>query len=212
MQDVDAALAEFDRVKDTGLRGINVFSNVNGKYIDSEEYWPIYERAEKLRFPIFLHPNVPVNVEAYSKYQLWGPPFGFGADASVAALRLMMSGAFEEYPNLRVILGHLGEGIPFFIKRIDFIFLRTPEAVPKLKRRPSEYFLNNFYIDTAGVFHEPSLQCAYETMGSNRLVFGSDYPMEDAAKGVEFVSQSRIPEADKERILWKNGAELLALS
>jgi predicted TIM-barrel fold metal-dependent hydrolase len=122
----------------------------------------------------------------------------------------MMSGVFEKYPNLKVILGHLGEGIPFFVRRIDFVFLRTPEAVPRLKRRPSEYFLSNFYVDTAGVFHEPSLQCTYETMGSTKIVFGSDYPMEDAAKGVEFVSRSRISEEDRERIFWKNSTELMA--
>ena len=211
LQDIEAALAELDRVKGSGIRGINIFSNVRGKYVDAEEYWPIYERAQKLRFPIFLHPGVPVNAETYEKYHLWGPPFGFGADATAATLRLMMSGVFEEYPNLKIVLGHLGEGIPYFVKRIDWAYLRTPEEVPKLKRKPSEYFLNNFFLDTAGVFHEPSLQCAYETMGAEKIVFGSDYPMENAAQGVEFVADSRISKGDKEKIFWKNAADLLQL-
>jgi len=210
-QDVDAALAEFDRAAGLGLRGLMAFSNVKGKYADLEEFWPIYRRAEELRAPIFLHPTVPANSEHYAKYHLWGPALGFGVDAETAALRMIMGGVFERFPGLRMILGHLGETIPFFLKRIDFVYLRTPEALPGIRKKPSEYFLTNFYVDTAGVFHEPALRCAYDSLDHGRILFATDYPLEDSSKGKAFLAASRIPDADKERIYGENAAELLGL-
>lgn len=211
MQDIEASLAEFDRAVGLGLRGLMMYSNVKGKRVDIPEFWPIYERAEKLRASIFLHPTVPANPEGYVEYGMWGPVLGFGVDAETAALRLIMSGVFERFPGLRMVLGHLGETIPFFLRRIDFVYLRTPEALPRIRKRPSEYFLENFYVDTAGVFHEPSLQCTYETVGKNRILFATDYPLEDSSKGKAFLARSRIPEEDKGRIYGTNAAELLGI-
>jgi predicted TIM-barrel fold metal-dependent hydrolase len=204
LQDIDASLEEMDRVKAKGLRGLIIFSNANGKYTDQEEFWPIYERAEKFRFPIFLHPTVPANAENFKDYHIWGPVFGFGSDTVIASLRIIMSGLLEKYPNLRIVLGHLGETIPFLINRINFVYARTPEEVPRIKKKPSEYFLSNFYVDTSGVFNEPSLMCVYETLDKGRIVFGSDYPFESATRGVDYVKNSRIPDADKEKIFSKN--------
>jgi 2,3-dihydroxybenzoate decarboxylase len=211
LQDVEAALAEFDRAIGLGLKGLMAFSNVKGKYADLEEFWPVYERAEALRAPIFLHPTVPVNSEAYVKYNLWGPALGFGVDAETAALRMIMGGVFERFPGLKIILGHLGETIPFFLRRIDFVYLRTPEALPKIRKKPSEYFLTNFYVDTAGVLHEPALQCAYDSLDHSRILFATDYPLEDCSRGKAFLAGSRIPEEDKMKIYGENAADLLNL-
>ena len=209
LQDIEAALAEFDRAVALGLRGLMMFSNVQGKRVDLREFWPVYERAERLRAPIFLHPTVPENPTGYADYGMWGPVLGFGVDAETAALRMIMSGVFERFPNLRIVLGHLGETIPFFLRRIDFVYLRTPEALPGIKKRPSEYFLENFYVDTAGVFHEPALRCAYDTLDHRRILFGTDYPLEDSSKGKAFIENSGIPEGDKNRIYGGNALELL---
>jgi predicted TIM-barrel fold metal-dependent hydrolase len=211
MQDIEASLLEFDRAMGLGLRGLMMYSNVNGKRVDLEEFWPIYEKAEKLRAPIFLHPTVPANADSYSQYNMWGPVLGFGVDAETAALRLIMAGVFEKFPNLHVVLGHLGETIPFFLRRIDFVYLRTPEVVPNIRKRPSEYFLSNFYVDTAGVFHEPALKCAYDTLDHSRILFATDYPLEDGSKGKAFIAESRIPEEDKKRIYGQNAAALLRI-
>lgn len=211
MQDIQASLEELDRMRSVGLRGIMAPSNVQGEQIDARKYWPLYQRAEDLGFPVFVHPSSPANSDKYEKYQMWGPVFGFGADVALSALRLIMSGVLEEFPRLRIILGHLGETIPFILKRIDFAYLRTPEALPAIKKRPSEYFLANFYVDTAGVFHQPSLQCTYETLGRDRILFGSDYPFENATSGVKFIQGSKIPAKDKERIYSKNVGKLLGL-
>lgn len=211
LQDVEASLTEFDRVVALGLKGLTIYSNVKGNRIDNEEFWPIYERAEKLRAPLFLHPTVPVNPEAYADFAMWGPVLGFGVDAETAALRMIMSGIFERFPRLRIVLGHLGETIPFFLRRIDFVYLRTPDALPRIRKRPSEYFLENFYVDTAGVFHEPALQCTYETVGQDRILFATDYPLEDGSRGKAFVDNAQIPEMGKARILGANAAELLGI-
>ncbi len=211
LQDINCALEELDRVKSIGLKGLIVFSNCNGKYTDMDEFWPIYERAERFRFPIFLHPTVPVGAEIYSEYHMWGPVFGFGADTAIATLRMIMSGLLEKYSRLSIVLGHLGETIPFLINRINFVYLRTPEAVPRINRKPNEYFLQNFYVDTSAIFNEPSLMCVYETLDKNKILFGSDYPFESMEKGIEFVKRSRIPDDDKEKIYWKNAARLFDL-
>ncbi len=211
LQDTEAALTELDRAHGLGLKGIIVFSNIEGKPVDREEHWPVYERAEKLGLPIFLHPAQPTNLEMLSEFSLWGPAFGFGVDTALAALRLIMSGVFERYPNTRVVLGHLGETIPFFFGRIDWSFLRAPEAVPRIKRKPSNYFRSNFYVDTSGVFNEPSLMCTWETLGHDRVIYGSDYPFEDMTKSKEFVTKSRISESDQEKIFWENTATLFHL-
>lgn len=212
LQDVNASLEELDRMKSQGISGLIVFSNANGKYTDKEEFWPIYERAEKLRFPIFLHPTVPENAGTFTEYHIWGPVFGFGADTVIAALRMIMSGLLEEHSGLKICLGHLGETIPFLINRINWVYVRTPEAVPRLKMKPSEYFLRNFYVDTSGVFNGPSLQCVYDTLDHSRIMFGSDYPFENSTKGVDFVRNSRIPESDQERIFSKNIQQLFELN
>lgn len=211
LQDVDTALLEFERAIGLGLKGLMLFSNVRGKYVDLEEFWPIYELAERHRAPIFLHPTVPANPEAYMSYHLWGPALGFGVDAETAALRLIMSGVFERFPGLRIVLGHLGETIPFFLKRIDFVYSRTPEGLSNIRKKPSEYFLTNFYVDTAGVFHEPALRCAYDTLDHGRILFATDYPLEDASRGKAFLANSGIPDSEKEKIYGKNAAELLEI-
>lgn len=211
IQDVEASVQELDRMKSLGLKGIMATSNVQGERIDAKKFWPIFERAEKYRLPIFVHPAAPANPEMFEKYHMWGPVFGFGVDAALSALSLIMSGVFEVYPKLMIILGHLGEMIPFVLRRIDFVYLRTPDALPAIRKKPSEYFLSNFYVDTAGILHQPALQCTLESLGSEKILFGSDYPFENASLAVDFVQKSKLQPEVKEEIYWKNISKLLNL-
>ncbi len=210
LQDVEASLEELDRMKRIGMKGLLTPPNVNGEHLDEEKYRPIFERLERFNFPIFIHPGPPPHPEMYSPYHLWGPAFGFGADAALCALRVIMGGVLEDYPNLKIILGHLGETIPFIVKRIDFVYNRTPDALPRIKRAPSVYFLKNFYVDTAGIFHEPSLKCTLETLDLQKILFGSDYPFEKTAEGVKYIRESHISDDYKESISWKNAERLFA--
>jgi predicted TIM-barrel fold metal-dependent hydrolase len=211
LQDTDASLEELERVQTLGLKGIMAHSNVGGEHLDAKKFWPVYERIARLHFPIFVHPTTPLNADMYAPYHMWGASFGFGVDTSLCAVRMILSGIFQEYPNLRIILGHLGETIPFFLRRIDYVYDFHPEEFPAIKKRPSEYFINNFYVDTAGVRHEPALRCAYDSLPHDRVVFGSDYPYGggNTLEEVNFVRRSGLPDEDKKKIYWKNAHDLL---
>lgn len=211
VQDVQSALTELDRAAGMGFKGIMLFSNVGGEYADSTNLWPIYERAEQLGFPIFLHPGYPLNMNSLLLGGLWGPPFGFGVDCATSSLRMIMSGVFERFPKLRAILGHLGETIPYTLGRVDISYNKEPEILPQLKKKPSEYFLENFYVDTSGVGSEPSLMCAYESLHHERIIFASDYPFGSVERELELVRNSRIPELEQRKIFGQNGAKLLGI-
>ncbi|MHB8568179.1 MAG: amidohydrolase family protein [Nitrososphaerales archaeon] len=211
IQDADAAMIELDRISNLGFKGLMLFSNVNGGYVDGRNLWPIFLRAEKLGFPIFLHPGYPLNLEALMEGGLWGSVFGFGVDAATAALRMIMNGVFEEIPGLKVILGHMGETIPYILNRIDIVYNRSPGSLARIKKKPSEYFLENFYVDTCGVRSEPALMCAFESLRRDRVLFASDYPFGDAGEEVALVEKSRIPESEQKKIFWDNSAGLLGL-
>ncbi len=211
MQDTEAALDELDRASGMGFNGIMLFSNVNGKYTDDKNLWPIYERAEKLRYPIFLHPGYPLTKEYLMDGELWSSVFGFGVDAATAALRMIMNGVFERYPRLRMVMGHLGETIPYTLNRIDIVYDRSPESLPEIRKKPSEYFLGNFYVDTCGMRSEPALMCAFESLNPERILFATDYPFGDVSEEIQLVKDSRIPEAEQLKIFWDNAAGLIGL-
>lgn len=194
-----------------GFKGIMLFSNVRGEYVDSGDLWTIYERAEKLGFPIFLHPGYPLNMHSLMLGGLWGAPFGFGVDCAASSVRMIMAGVFEHFPKLRIILGHLGETIPYALNRIDIGYNKNPEFLPQLKKRPSTYFLENFYVDTCGVGSEPALMCAYESLPRGKVIFATDYPFGGTEEEIQLVKNSRIPEFEQRKIFWDNGAKLIGL-
>jgi 2,3-dihydroxybenzoate decarboxylase len=128
-QDPAEAAAELERaVKELGMRGAKLNSHVRGEYLDDEKYWPVFEMAERLDVPIYLHPTLPSPsiLGGFAKYgfPLAGPPYGFGAETSLHTMRLLYSGVFDKYPKLKIVLGHMGEGLPFWLYRIDFYWLK----------------------------------------------------------------------------------------
>jgi len=122
---------------------------------------------------------------------------GYTAEGCLHALRLILSGLFDEYPNLKIILGHLGETIPYLMWRIDNMWRTLPEA-KRLKRLPSEYFRDNFYVSTSGMFWTPAFLCAYLALGAERMLFAVDYPMESNRVAAQFMDSVPISTADKE--------------
>ena len=135
---------------------------------------------------------------------------GFAAEVSLHALRLICSGVFDQYPKLNIILGHMGEALPYWLWRIDNIWQRGPFTnIPK--RLPSEYFKDNFYITTSGMFWQPPLLCACLAVGADRILFAVDYPMESSEKAVQFIETAPICDSDKEKICHLNAEKLLGL-
>jgi uncharacterized protein len=210
--DPEAAADELERaVKGLGLRGWKTHSNYGGTYLDERKYWPILERAEQLDVPIYLHPTVPAmpQLRKYG-FALAGAPFGFGIETSVCMMRLIYSGVFDRYPGLKVILGHLGEGLPFLLQRMDFAYVRPwfdPDARPDLERMPSGYLKENVFVTTSGNYLPAAFMCAYEALGIERILLATDYPYEDSNECVQFLEGLPITQEDRDKIYSRNAGQ-----
>jgi hypothetical protein len=206
------AAAELERcVKELGFKGWNTHSNYGDSYLDDERYRPILERAEKLGVPIYIHPTVPAipQMRGYG-FALAGAAFGFGIETSLCMMRLIMSGVFDQYPNLKIILGHLGEGLPFVLKRIDWAYRRPfhPSARPNLAKKPSDYLKSNVFVTTSGNYFTPAFMCTYEAMGIDRILLATDYPYEDPDECLQFIEGLPLSKEEKDKIYGINAGQL----
>jgi gamma-resorcylate decarboxylase len=220
MQDPDAAIDELVRgVTKLGFKGalVNGFSQVGDEetvvYYDDPRYLPFWKRVEELGVPFYLHPRdvLPSREPIYDGHPwLYGSAWAFGADTALHALRLMGSGLFDRHPRLKIILGHLGEGIPFSVWRCDHRIERLPRGIPA-KRKMLEYFRENFWVTTSGPFRTSSLLNAIAELGANKIMFSVDYPFESAAEAAPWFESLQLPDADKSRIAYGNAATLFKI-
>ena len=221
LQDPDAAANELERaVKQLGLKGTLIFLGHDREYIDAQKYWVIFETAQKLDVPMYLHPGglSPDMIKPYMDYPiLTMAMWGFAVGTGLQAMRLICSGAFDKYPRLKIMLGHMGEGIPYFLWRIDKHWLEDRRFFDKdapgsnLKKKPSEYFRENFYITTSGMLWHPVLQFGISALGAERILFAADYPPESALEAAQFIESAPISDSDKEKICHLNAERLLRL-
>jgi aminocarboxymuconate-semialdehyde decarboxylase len=208
----DDAIPELHRcVKDLGMKGIVLGTNIDGKHLHVKEFWPFYEEVNRMDLPIFLHPMVPVHPETMAEWPLV-PLVGFVMDTTLTVSKMVYSGLFEKYPNLTLILPHLGGTIPFLYERINNGYRAFPDCREHISKLPSEY-LKKFYYDTVS-FHKPSLMCGYHTVGADHMVLGSDYPhvIGDMSKSISTIEELDIPREDKEKIFGGNGKKILKLA
>ena len=213
VKDVDGAVKELERaVKDLGLRGWKTHSNYGDSYLDEKQYWPILAKAEELDVPIYLHPTTPKIPEFWTYgVALAGPPFGFGLETSLAAMRLVLSGAFDTFPRLKLVLGHLGEGLPFHMQRMDWAFERPHAkadkgAVVPLNRKPSEYFQSNLMVTTSGNYLPAAFRCTREVLGMEKIMLGTDYPYEDLDECFAFLGGLGLSAEDEGLLYGGNAA------
>jgi len=216
-QEPEAAAAEVARsARDLGLRGIVIHSHARDEYLDAPQYRVIFAQAAEYGLPVYLHPNIPSKLilpgyETYG-FELAGPVMGFAADVSLHAMRLICSGLFDEFPRLQVVVGHLGEGLPFWLDRIDVVAVTDwKRKKMNIRRKPSEYVKANFTVLTGGMHYLPSFMCAFHALGAGRIAFGTDYPYAGFKKGVDFINAAPISEAEKQRIFYANAAALLKI-
>jgi len=210
-KDPDAAIKELQRaVKDLGLIGWKTHSNYGDAYLDDKRFWPILAKAEELDVPIYLHPTAPMisQLQTYG-FALAGAPFGFGVETAMVMMRLILSGVFDTFPNLKIILGHLGEGLPFVLQRIDFPYVRPhfkndPGARPDLNKKPSEYLRHNMWVTTSGNYLQPAFMCTKEALGIDRILLSTDYPYEDAGECMQFLESLPLSATEKEKIYHQN--------
>ena len=213
--DPAAAADELERaVTKLGFKGAMIHGHTCGRFLDSKEHWVIFERAHALDVPIYLHPALPHPevVHAYfDGYEdLARAAWGFAIDTSVHFLRLVFAGIFDAYPRLKIILGHLGEGLPFAMHRLDD---HTFAAAQRrgLQRRPIEYLRENLLVTTSGNWFPPAFICTLLALGADNILFAIDWPFENDTTGMDFFRGLPIAEADKEKIAHRNAERLLRL-
>jgi 5-carboxyvanillate decarboxylase len=220
-QEPDAAADELERaVIKLGLKGAVVNGHIRGEYLDDRKYWPIFEQAEKLDVPIYIHPKMPSPdmIKPYLTYPgLASALLGFAAEASLHAMRLILSGVFDKYPGLKIILGHLGEALPFWLWRMDSRFLeekKDPASAAFYKdfgKSPAHCFKNNFYVTTSGMYWQPVLQFVCSVLGTDKVLFATDYPYESSREAVRVIESLPLRDTDKKKICYLNAQRLLRL-
>ena len=217
-QNPQAAAREVERAVNTlKLGGVIVNSHTHGEYLDDPKFWPIFEAAVACDVPIYLHPAFPADamIGPYSDYGMMGALWGFGAETSLHVVRMIMGGVFDAFPTLKIVLGHLGEAVPFWLDRLDNRYhniLRRgglePLGMKRLERLPSEYFRTNFWITTSGMMSDAPLEFCLGLFGPERLMFAIDYPFEQTAEAVPFIHAAPL-EPEARRLITHANAEAL---
>jgi predicted TIM-barrel fold metal-dependent hydrolase len=210
-----AAADELERaVTKLGFKGGILHSLIEGPFLDDKRYWPIFERAAALDVPLYIHPadpNPAVIKAYYGDYANTHPMFiraawGFTFEAGTQAMRLVLSGLFDAHPGVKLILGHLGETIPYTLARIDEALSRdTP------MKNFRELFSSHFYVTTSGFFSDPALRCCIAEIGIDRVMFSIDWPFASNTAGVEWMKKTPLNDADKEKVFSGNAKRLLRL-
>lgn len=210
---VDVAVKELERaITKLNFVGWLTHSNFGGSdYLDNKQYWPLLEAAESLNVPIYLHPTVS-NVAAVNDYGFAtsGPAFGFQFDTALCLMRMIMAGVFDQFPKLKIMLGHLGETLIYIFERLDFMYDKPALKAyrPNIKRIPSTVLKENVYVTTSGRFHHPALNYIVQTLGEDKLFFASDYPMESLQKTVEFICDYTVSVELFDKVTHKNTEKL----
>lgn len=218
-QDPPRAARELERaVNHLGLKGAIVNSHTRGEYLDDPKFWDIFAACEALAVPLYLHPTTPSKamIEPYLARGLDGAVFGFQAETALHALRLVVAGVFDRFPRLQIVLGHLGEALPYWLYRLDFmhnIIVRTNRyaSAKPLKKPLSAYLRENFHYTTSGMGWQPPIMYVHAVMGADRLLYAMDYPYQFVAE--EVVTQDNLPlkETDKRKFFQTNAERLFSL-
>lgn len=214
-QDPAGAAKEIQRAREKlGFSGMLVNSHTDGEYLDEEKYWPILEALEATGSPLYIHPRAPAPdmAAAYRRYTLEHAIWGFQAETGLHAVRLIVGGIFDRFPGLKIILGHMGEGVPYWLTRIDSMYKAfQADGRPLLQKAPSEYFLQNFTITTSGMNTSAAVKYCIETLGSERMMFAIDYPFCDTAEAVSAMDAISISDGDKINIYSRTAERLFAI-
>lgn len=220
-QDPASAAGEIQRVRaELGLHGVIINSHTFGKYLDEPEFRPLLSALEAEGLPLYLHPRSPSQamVAPYANYGLSGAIWGYGADCSLHILKMILGGVFDDFPRLQVVLGHMGEGIPYYLTRLDNRYANMMKrggeklGLRPLRKLPSEYFQSNIHITTSGVFSHDVLDFCVKVLGADRIQFAIDYPYERTSEAVDFIRSASLPPSDAEKICYRNAKGLFRIA
>ncbi len=218
LEEPERAADEFKRcVQELGFKGALVSGTVQGKFLDDPRFTPLFQTAQNLNVPIYLHPAPPPQpvIDAYYSglpsalgQILSTAGWGWHVETGLHVLRLIAGGVFDRFPDLQLIIGHMGEDLPFSIARADSVLARSQ---PPLQRKPSDVLQSNVSITTSGYFTQPPFLCALQVVGADRLLFSVDYPYSQNTDGRAFLDSLPISAADKAKIAGGNAERLLKL-
>ena len=220
LQDPDEAVRELKRANtDLGLRGVmvNGYSNLGADkvYLDDARYEPLWTAIEELQVPLYLHPRLPARAVQDAIYhghpELVGAAWGFAPETATHVLRMVYGGVFDRHPDAKLIIGHLGETLPFFAGRIQRAFEYNPYS-QRTRKRLQDYLSDNILITTSGNFNDQALITAILTVGADNIMFASDYPYDMATDAARWIEAAPISENDRRKICHGNAAALFGLA
>lgn len=217
-QDPPAAAAEIERGAGLGFKGVIVNSHTNGEYLDDQKFWPILEAAQALDTPIYLHPTAPPRtmIQPLLEAGLDGAIYGFAVETGMHLLRMITAGVFDRFPHLRVVVGHLGEALPFWLYRLDYMHAASVRsgryaAMRPIARRPSEYLRENVWVTTSGVAWPPAIMFCREVLGPDRVLYAMDYPYQYVLDEVSIQDGLPIDDAAKKAFFQTNAERVFGL-
>lgn len=218
--DIKSAVNELDRaITQLGFIGWLAHSNFGeNQYLDNKKYWPLLEAAEGLNIPLYLHPTCPLMKEfgTYG-FSLGGPPLGFQSDVALCLLRMIYAGVFDQFPRLKIILGHMGETLPFLMpERIDWSYVNPQISTvagfikerPAIKKTPSQVIQENIYLTTSGRFSKPLLDYCLTVMGEDHIMLATDYPYENLNQSMDFIRKCGLSDKILQKICYQNANQL----
>ena len=214
-----AAASEIARGHDElGFHGVIINAHTDGEYLDNPKFWPIFEAAEALGTPIYLHPSSPPRnmIGPLLEAGLDGAIYGFAVDTCMHVLRIITAGVFDRFPALKLVVGHLGEALPFWLYRTDYMHAATVraqryESMKPIKRKPSEYLRANIWVTTSGMAWAPAIMFCREVLGPERVLYAMDYPYQYAPAEVTTHESLPITPAEKADLFQHNAERVFAL-
>ena len=213
----EAAAAELERtVRRLGFKGAMINGHVRGRYLDDRFFWPILERAEALDVPLYIHPAQPPHAVVDAYYAGFAPlvsfmfanaGWGWHIETAVHVIRLVLGGAFDRFPKLQVIVGHMGEGLPFMINRLD----NMPPSMTKLARPISAYLREQIHYTFSGFNFPATFLDLLLEVGADRIMFSADHPYASMREARAFLDRLPVSAADRDRIAHRNAERLLKM-
>jgi 5-carboxyvanillate decarboxylase len=218
-QDPNIAAAELERcVKTLGMKGAVINSHTQGEYLDEPKYWEIFAAAEALDVPVYLHPNTPpaAMIAPFLPRGLDGAIYGFAVETGLHVLRIIVAGVFDRFPKLKLVVGHLGEGLPFWLFRLDFMHRSMVNAnrypgVRPLKKKPSDYVRENVWVTTSGMQWAPAILFTQQVLGVDRVLYAMDYPYQFVPEEVKVTDELPIGEEDRRKLYHLNAERVFKL-
>ena len=218
-QDPAAAALEIERgVTRLGMNAVIINSHTQGEYLSDSKFWDIFAAAEAHDVPIYLHPNsLPKNmIGSFQDCGLDGAIYGFGVETGLHALRIITAGVFDRFPKLQLIIGHMGEALPFWAYRLDYMHRATVmsnryESIKPLRKKPSDYLRENFFITNSGVAWEPAIKFTQDIVGVDRVMYAMDYPYQYAADEVTAMDNMAMSAEVKKKFFQTNAESVFKI-